>query len=214
MLGDLVAERTGMPFAEYLCQGVLEPLGMDRTPCCARTAPPGRPPPDWPARWWTWCASGGEWAVPTLVSPETHAQMASVQFPGLAGVLPGFRRFDPCDWGLGVEIRGDKRPHWTGTANAPSTFGHFGQSGSFLWVDPVAGVLCAGLSDRPFGLWAARAWPALADAVLAQCGRAGAGRRSAVSRPSRPSLTPTRGIPPGDRGCPDVRRTGPLGCGP
>jgi CubicO group peptidase (beta-lactamase class C family) len=66
-----------------------------------------------------------------------------------------------------VEIRGGKQPHWTGTTNAPSTFGHFGQSGSFLWIDPVAGVVCGGLSDRPFGPWAIRAWPELADAVLA-----------------------------------------------
>jgi CubicO group peptidase (beta-lactamase class C family) len=109
-----------------------------------------------------------EWSTPTLVSAETHAAATSTQFAGLAGVLPGFRRFEPCDWGLGVEIRGHKQPHWTGTTNAPETFGHFGQSGAFLWVDPVAGMACAGLSDRPFGSWAARAWPALADAVVRQ----------------------------------------------
>jgi CubicO group peptidase (beta-lactamase class C family) len=173
VLGDLVAERTGIPFAEYLRQGVLEPLGMNRTVLCpdvsAGGAAAGLAGPLMDL-----VRLGRELAVPTLVSPETNAQMVSVQFPGLAGVLPGFQRFDPCDWGLGVEIRGDKRPHWTGSANAPSTFGHFGQSGSFLWVDPVAGVLCAGLSDRPFGLWATRAWPALADAVLAQWGGSGA----------------------------------------
>ncbi len=83
-------------------------------------------------------------------------------------MLPGFGRFDPCPWGLGVEIRGEKHPHWTGSANSPATFGHFGQSGSFLWVDPEARVVCAGLGDRPFGPWAARSWPVLADAVLAE----------------------------------------------
>jgi CubicO group peptidase (beta-lactamase class C family) len=97
-----------------------------------------------------------------------------VHFPGLAGVLPGFQRFDPCDWGLGVEIRGSKQPHWTGPANSPATFGHFGRSGSFLWVDPVAGRACVGLADRPFGPWAARAWPVLADAVVAE--RSGSAR--------------------------------------
>ena len=89
-------------------------------------------------------------------------------FAGLAGVLPGFGPFAPCDWGLGVEIRGTKQPHWTGTSNSPATFGHFGRSGSFLWIDPVAGVLCGGLCDRPFGPWAARSWPVLADAVVAE----------------------------------------------
>jgi CubicO group peptidase (beta-lactamase class C family) len=83
-------------------------------------------------------------------------------------VLPGFGRQDPCDWGLGVELRDGKHPHWTGRRNSPQTFGHFGQSGSFLWVDPVAGVACAGLADRDFGPWAADAWPDLADRVLAE----------------------------------------------
>jgi CubicO group peptidase (beta-lactamase class C family) len=94
------------------------------------------------------------------------AEATSVAFGGLAGVLPGYGRFDPCDWGLGFELKDAKVPHWTGASNASGTFGHFGQSGSFLWVDPVARVACAALSDRPFGAWAVESWPALADAVL------------------------------------------------
>ena len=119
------------------------------------------------------------------MSAATWREATSVQFPGLAGVLPGFGPFDPCDWGLGVEIRGRKHPHWTGTTNSPSTFGHFGQTGSFLWVDPVAGVLCAGLADRRFGVWASRAWPALADAVLAEVGHR---RRRSGVRPDGTDL--------------------------
>jgi CubicO group peptidase (beta-lactamase class C family) len=110
----------------------------------------------------------GELARPTLISAATHHAATSVQFGGIGGVLPGFQRFDPCDWGLGVEIRGEKHPHWTGTANSPATFGHFGRSGSFVWIDSVAGLLCAGLGDRPFGPWAVQSWPALADAVLGE----------------------------------------------
>jgi CubicO group peptidase (beta-lactamase class C family) len=104
------------------------------------------------------------------VSASTWRDATSVQFAGLAGVLPGFGPSDPCDWGLGVEVKGAKRPHWTGPSNSPATYGHFGQSGSFLWVDPVVGVLCCGLADRPFGVWASRAWPALAEGVLAEVG--------------------------------------------
>jgi CubicO group peptidase (beta-lactamase class C family) len=166
LLAGLLADRSGLSFDEYLAAGVLGPLGMTAT-----TLDPG--------------AAGGpaaaglagpvldlallaaEWARPTLISPATHRTAVSVHFPGLAGVLPGFGAFDPCDWGLGVEIRGAKQPHWTGAANSPATFGHFGQSGSYLWVDPVAGLACVGLADRRFGPWAARAWPTLADAVLA-----------------------------------------------
>ncbi len=166
-LGKLVADRSGMDFADYLREGVLDPLGMSGS---VFDAGAGGPAAGLSGPLVDLLALARELAVPTLVSPETHLEVVSVQFAGLAGVLPGFRRFDPCDWGLGVEIRGDKQPHWTGTANSPSTFGHFGQSGSFVWVDPVAGVICAGLSDRPFGLWAVRSWPALADAVLAGYG--------------------------------------------
>ena len=137
----------------------------------------------WPARSPTCSSLGRELAAPTLISAETHRAATSVQFAGLAGVLPGFGRFDPCDWGLGVEIRGDKHAALDRAANSPRTFGHFGRSGSFLWVDPEAGVLCAGLSDRPFGPWAARSWPALADAVLAEWAAVGAPGQGDRRRP-------------------------------
>ena len=62
------------------------------------------------------------------------------------------------------------RSRRTGRAprNSPRTFGHFGRSGTFLWVDPDAGVALACLTDRDFGDWAKEAWPALSDAVLAE----------------------------------------------
>jgi CubicO group peptidase (beta-lactamase class C family) len=109
-----------------------------------------------------------ELLAPTVVHPTTLERATAVAFPGLAGVLPGFGRQDPCDWGLGVEVRGTKHPHWTGSANSPSTFGHFGQSGSFLWVDPAAATALVVQTDRDFGPWAAEAWPAVSDGVLAE----------------------------------------------
>jgi len=110
-------------------------------------------------------ALGRELLSPRLIGAELHAELTSVQFPGLAGVLPGLGPFAPLDWGLGVELRGKKQPHWTGTHNAPATFGHFGRSGSFLWVDPVAGVACACATTELAAEWR-EAWPRLADAVL------------------------------------------------
>jgi CubicO group peptidase (beta-lactamase class C family) len=174
VVADIVESRAGMPFAEYLSTGVLDPLGMSSTlldPPSAKGAAAGLAGPLVDL-----LVLACELLSPTLVSAETHREAVAVQFGGLDGVLPGFGRYEPCDWGLGPEIRGGKRPHWTGTMNAPSTFGHFGRSGSFLWVDPVAGVACAGLAARPFGPWAARSWPQLADAVLAEV---------ATSRPDR-----------------------------
>ena len=51
-----------------------------------------------------------------------------MQFPGLDGVLPGWGRQEPNDWGLAFELRDGKSPHWTGSLNSPRTFGHFGQA--------------------------------------------------------------------------------------
>ena len=167
VLAATLAARSGMSFGEYLAVGVLEPLGLSGTSLVG--TPPGAaaglagPLVDL-------LALAREWARPTLVSRATWREAVTVQFPGLAGVLPGFGPSSPCDWGLGVELRGAKHPHWTGSANSSATYGHFGQTGSFFWVDPVARVLCAGLADRPFGVWASRAWPALADAVVAEFG--------------------------------------------
>jgi CubicO group peptidase (beta-lactamase class C family) len=109
----------------------------------------------------------GEWLAPTLISPATMASAVAAWWPDLGGVLPGFGRQDPNPWGLGFELKGAKAPHWTGSANSPATFGHFGRSGTFLWVDPVAAMACVALTDEPFGPWALTAWPALSDAVLA-----------------------------------------------
>ena len=83
--------------------------------------------------------SAASCSQPTLVAPETHAEMVAVQFPGLDGVLPDFGRFSPMDWGLGVELKTTKQGHWTGSLTSPATFGHFGGSGTFLWVDPTIG---------------------------------------------------------------------------
>ena len=105
---------------------------------------------------------------PARVAEETLAEAKAVQFPGLVGVVPGFGRQEPNDWGLGFELRDAKSPHWTSAKNAPETFGHFGRSGTFLWVDPAAGLALGALTDLAFGDWAKDAWPRLADAVLAE----------------------------------------------
>jgi CubicO group peptidase (beta-lactamase class C family) len=108
----------------------------------------------------------GELVRPRLLGEALVREAMQVAFPGLDGVLPGFGRQTPNDWGLGFELRDAKEPHWTGTRNSPRTIGHFGRSGTFLWVDPEAGLALACLTDRPFGEWAVDAWPRLSDAVL------------------------------------------------
>ena len=164
VLADAVAEAAEMAFADYLGAAVLEQLGL-------RQPLEGSPASGYRGTLDDLLALGHELLRPTLVAPETLAEATAVVFPGLVGVLPGFGRQDPNDWGLGFELRDAKSPHWTGRTNSPRTFGHFGRSGTFLWIDPDAGLACACLTDLEFGSWAAEAWPALSDAVLAEASR-------------------------------------------
>ena len=161
-LAEHVEARTAMSAADYLRLAVFEPLGMTTATLEGSPSAFGYATLDDVARF------AAELLQPTLLAPATLADAVTVQFAGLAGVLPGVGRFNPLDWGLGFELRDGKSPHWTGSRNSPATFGHFGGSGTFLWVDPVAGVACAALTDREFGPWALDAWPALSDAVLAE----------------------------------------------
>ncbi|MEU6080980.1 serine hydrolase domain-containing protein [Streptomyces sp. NPDC047108] len=161
VLGDHIAKATDIPFAEYLRQAVLQPLGM------ASTDLPGSPAKDGVSTVADLSRFAAELQAPQLLHPRTVAEAMSVVHPGLSGVLPGYGHQKPNDWGLGFEIRDSKSPHWTGSSSSPRTFGHFGQSGTFLWVDPDAGAACVALTDRPFGPWAVEAWPPFTDAVLA-----------------------------------------------
>jgi CubicO group peptidase (beta-lactamase class C family) len=165
VLAETVEQESGIEFGRYLTEAVLEPLGMTATRL-----------------------EGGAWAAgfgatstvadlavfatdllrPTTVSEPMHAAATAVQFPGLDGVLPGYGVQRPNDWGLGFEIKGSKSPHWTGEKNSPRTYGHFGQSGTFIWADPEAEVALVVLTDRDFGEWALPQWPALSDTVISE----------------------------------------------
>jgi CubicO group peptidase (beta-lactamase class C family) len=164
---DHLSARAGMPFEEYLRLGVLEPLGM------ARTELRGSPAHAVWSSVFDLLAFCRELLAPALVSPETLADATRAHFPDLAGVLPDLGKFDPNPWGLTFEIRDEKRPHWTGGRNSPATFGHFGGSGSFLWVDPEARLATVALTDREFGPWALEVWPPFSDSVLERYARAG-----------------------------------------
>jgi CubicO group peptidase (beta-lactamase class C family) len=162
--GETLASQAEIPFGVYLAEAVLRPLGLG-----ARYD--GRPGSGLRGSLDDLLAIGRELLAPTLVARETLAEATSVQFPGLVGVVPGFGRQKTNDWGLGFELRDHKSPHWTSSRNSERTFGHFGRSGTFIWVDPEAEVALACLTDRDFGDWAKTAWPALADGVLAELGR-------------------------------------------
>jgi CubicO group peptidase (beta-lactamase class C family) len=171
VLGELVEDAVGVSFPAWLASSVLEPLEMGSTGLQDRKG---------------FAADPAAGAVSTLadltrfarcllgrgapvISAELFGEATSVQFPGLAGLVPGVGRFDPCDWGLGFELRDDKRPHWMGERRSAASFGHFGASGCFLWVDPEVPLAVAAVTDRGFGddRWGMATWPAWSDALPA-----------------------------------------------
>lgn len=162
MLAAHVAERSGVGFADYLHEAVCQPLGL------AATTLEGSAAKDVVSNIEDCARFAAELRRPTLLSRETVREVTTVQFPELEGVVPGIGRFDPCPWGLGPEIRGTKSPHWTAPSGSAGTWGHFGGTGTFLWVDPVADVACVMLANRDFTDWGLEYWPSFNDAVLAE----------------------------------------------
>lgn len=159
LLADAVASAAGMSFADYLREGVMEPLGMQWTRLRGSAG---------------WQAEGTahdlitfllELMHPTLLHPSTMAEATTIQFPELNGIIPGYGMMKPCPFGLGFEIKGDKDPHWTGPSMPTDTFGHFGQSGTYLWVAPGTGRAMVALTDRPFGEWAKPLWSETNEAI-------------------------------------------------
>ncbi|WP_024873673.1 serine hydrolase domain-containing protein [Saccharomonospora piscinae] len=163
-LADAVTEHTGIAFERYQREALLQPLGLPDTVLTGSVGAGAESTVNDLVRF------AAELQRPTLLHQTTLDEATTVAFPGMSGVLPGFGHQKPNDWGLGFELRDHKDPHWTGKRSSPRTFGHFGQSGTFLWVDPEAGVSCVALTDRDFGPWAAQAWPEFTDAVLAELG--------------------------------------------
>lgn len=159
-----VAARADMAFAEYVDAAVLVPLGMRSTSLQGSAAK------DLVSSVADLCLLVTEMWSPRVIDPTTWADATLPQYPDLAGVLPGWGRQDPCPWGIGPELRGAKHPHWTGATAGPDTYGHFGGSGTFVWVDPAVGVACVVLTDRAFGDWAVEVWPGFSDRVRATYG--------------------------------------------
>jgi CubicO group peptidase (beta-lactamase class C family) len=160
-----LTQAAGMPFEDYLVEAVLHPLGM------SATDPSGSPAFGIHSTVADLTRFATELLSPSLLARETLQEAMTVQFPGVAGIVPGVGRFDPCDWGLGFERNFARPGHWAGSAVSPATGGHFGGSGSFLWIDPTRRLAAVCLTGRDFGPWALEVWPPLCDGIVAAYGR-------------------------------------------
>lgn len=190
----LVVERlTGQVFAEALAEFVLTPLKIEaylgveppnrpavieRTPD-ARTGTPIEP---FNSGFWRSLALpwGGllTTATGTLTLVEAftdrpagflsrHLLVETVrdQTGGLPGGLYGPWQWAHCPWGLGIELRGRKDPHWTPPQASPESFGHVGASGCLVWRDPAIDFTWVILGTRTFDLWWDR-WAILGATLL------------------------------------------------
>ncbi|MFC5939303.1 serine hydrolase domain-containing protein [Corynebacterium choanae] len=152
MIAEAIEREAGMPFAEYLHETVFAPLGMNTAELHGSAGHGMR------ASLADMVAFAGEVLTPTLLDPITVATMMTVQLPDLEGVVPGFGMQRPCPWGLGFEIHGYKEPHWLPATMPPHVAGHFGQAGTYFWIDPAMSVAMVMLTDRAFGDWAKPLW--------------------------------------------------------
>jgi CubicO group peptidase (beta-lactamase class C family) len=165
VLAQIIERESEIEFGRYLSEAVCGPLSMAATRLDGGAAEAGFGGISTVA---DLSAFAGDLLRPSTVSAELHREATTVQFPGLDGVLPGYGVQRPNDWGLGFEIRDSKSPHWTGARNSVRTYGHFGQAGGFIWVDPDAELALVALTDRDFGDWVLDLWPAICDAVISE----------------------------------------------
>lgn len=162
ILAEALAEETGISFPDYLRQGLFTPLGMEDTELWGSAGHEARSTVADLAKF------AAELLDPRLLHPQTLAEAFQVQFPELNGVVPGYGMQKPNPWGLGFEIRGEKDPHWTAPSMPADVVGHFGQSGTYLWVAPGTGRAMVVLTDEPFGAWAKPLWARTNEAIWAE----------------------------------------------
>jgi beta-lactamase class C len=108
---------------------------------------------------------------PRLLSDATVALMTTDQADGVPGGVESMKvTWNPAFWGLGWEVKGNKRRHWTGELTSERTFCHFGAAGTLLWADPERDVALAVFGNRmTIHLWPfipAR-WSRLSNSLLA-----------------------------------------------
>jgi hypothetical protein len=145
--------------AEWLDYRVFTPLGM------TSTALRGRPSAGVEGSTNDLATMAVAWLCADGIAAPTRDRLIRPYLPDLAGIVPGFGRFTPCPWGIGPEIRGEKS-HWMGDW-LPTSFGHFGMSGSMALLNIEEGIGVVATTTEDFGPWAVSLWPAWTSAQRA-----------------------------------------------
>ena len=118
------------------------------------------------------CLTGAhpDWTVDQMrqALTSTASDFVANGVPG--GVESAKVRWNPGRWGLGWEVKGEKRRHWTGELTSMRTFCHFGHAGTLLWADPDHHVALAVFANRSVThMWSFihSRWARLSNAVVA-----------------------------------------------
>ncbi len=200
ILGRLVERLTGNEFWAEARQRVLDPLEMHDTVArpvgadvprlawVSDTAHPGSDVESYNSDYWRDLALpwGGLYGSPRnlarfagaflpggerLLSPAAVDLMTGDQVLGVRGGVQSMKvTWDPAHWGLGWEVKGGKRRHWTGDLTSERTFCHFGAAGTLVWADPVRDVALAVFGNRTtIHLWpfAPARWARLSNSLIA-----------------------------------------------
>jgi beta-lactamase class C len=196
LLGVVAEHLTGQAFREVLSEDVLQPLGVEgyfgvepprRAARIAdvrgsRARDPALEPHNSPfyrslGLPWAGLVTNAAGALRIVrayagrpedyLRPETRAEATRSNTRGLPGGAQPPLQWDPCPWGLGVEVRGEKQPHWTPPAAGPDSFGHSGGSGCLAWYAPSHDVAWAILGARTADSgWLLRRAPAIGEVLL------------------------------------------------
>lgn len=106
----------------------------------------------------------------TALTPGSVREMTTDQANGVpGGVESMMAMWDPAFWGIGWEVKGTKRKHWTGTKSSPDTWCHWGQAGTLTWVDPRRELGVSLFGNRTVrSLWPFRPprWSEINDALV------------------------------------------------
>lgn len=163
---------------------------LDRLPVLTDAANAGTPTESYNSPWWRELALpwGGLYGTPralalfaaAFLDPAStrvglgwaaRSAMTRDQAAGLpGGVSSGRVWWDQASWGLGWEVKGNKRRHWSGELTSAETFCHFGQAGTLVWADPRLDLAVAVFTNRSVArMWGfiLSRWLRLANAVAA-----------------------------------------------
>jgi beta-lactamase class C len=109
-----------------------------------------------------------------VVSEAATLLTTTDQTMGVPGGVESAKvHWSPGRWGLGWEVKGEKRRHWTGDYTSSRAFCHFGHAGTLLWGDPERNLALAVFTNRAvthmWGFILPR-WQRLSNAVAAAAG--------------------------------------------